>query len=223
MTSGIARTRLIDDWLAESLRGKEGRVIILGAGYDCRAYRIEALSRCRVLEIDHPDTQSQKMKMLVSDFGGLPPHVKLIGADLTKTDLRDVITGEAFASKEPAFVIWEGVTHYLGEAAVDGTLRALSDVLPAGSRLVFTYLHAGLLDGSVSFWGAGISKKQVAGEGEPWVWGMDPAGMPDYLKERGFALIEDLGADDYRERYWGQKGKRMRGFSFYRVALARSV
>jgi len=44
--------------------------------------------------------------------------------------------------------------------------------------------------------------------------------LPGYLAEHGFTLHEDIGADEYRERYWGERGRRMRGFSFYRVALA---
>ena len=36
------------------------QVVILGAGFDCRAYRLEALRGARVFEIDHPATQAVK-------------------------------------------------------------------------------------------------------------------------------------------------------------------
>jgi O-methyltransferase involved in polyketide biosynthesis len=118
-------------------------------------------------------------------------------------------------------VIWEGVAHYLGEAVVDGTLRALAELLSPGSLLAFTYIHSGLLDGTLHFPWAEWAMKGVAREDEPWIWGMEPARMPGYLSERGFELVEDLGADDYRARYWGARGRRMRGFGFYRAALAK--
>jgi hypothetical protein len=49
--------------------------------------------------------------------------------------------------------------------------------------------------------------------------------IDDWLREalrgeRGLALLADAGADEYRARYWGERGRRMRGFAFYRVALA---
>ena len=49
---------------------------------------------------------------------------------------------------------------------------------------------------------------------------MDPARLPAYLAERGLDHLEDVGADEYRTRYWGERGRRMRGFGFYRAALA---
>ena len=41
-TSGIARTRLIDDWIGESI-GQAEQVVLLGAGFDTRAWRLAAL------------------------------------------------------------------------------------------------------------------------------------------------------------------------------------
>ncbi len=47
--------------------------------------------------------------------------------------------------------VWEGVTNYLTAAAVDATLAVISDLAAPGSAIVFTYVHAGVLDGSVAF------------------------------------------------------------------------
>jgi hypothetical protein len=33
-------------------------------------------------------------------------------------------------------------------------------------------------------------------------------------------LLEDLGADDYRSRYFGKRAAGMHGYAFYRAALA---
>jgi hypothetical protein len=53
---------------------------------------------------------------------------------------------------------------------------------------------------------------------EPWTFGLDPAEIPAYLAARGFALIADVGADEYRARYLGATGH---GYAFYRVVQAR--
>src|ERR1700754_1776195 len=42
-TSAIARTKLIDDAFGDALRDGIRQVVILGAGFDCRAYRLAGL------------------------------------------------------------------------------------------------------------------------------------------------------------------------------------
>src|SRR6266536_639560 len=43
-TSGVARTRLIDDWVSESVAAGARQVVLLGAGFDSRAWRLPALA-----------------------------------------------------------------------------------------------------------------------------------------------------------------------------------
>jgi len=57
--------------------------------------------------------------------------------------------------------------------------------------------------------------------GEAWTFGPDPAELTGYLRERGLDLCEDLGIESCRERWWGARGARMRGYEFYRIARAR--
>jgi methyltransferase (TIGR00027 family) len=58
--SAVARTRLIDDMIAEALaRGLE-QLVILGAGFDARPYRLPGLSDVAVFEVDHPDTLARR-------------------------------------------------------------------------------------------------------------------------------------------------------------------
>lgn len=219
MSSGIARTRLIDDMLLAAVKEGVRQVVILGAGFDCRAFRIPELSACRVVEIDHPDTQAAKKERLGAIIPSLPGNVTFMPADLTVDDLAAVLGTTGLKPGERMFVVWEGVTHYIGEKAVDATLRILAHASAPGSRVVFTYIHGGLIDGTMRFHG-GEAMRHVAGAGEPWIWGMYPERLTGYLAERGWTLVEDMSADEYRTRYWGEAGRRMKGFSFYRAALA---
>src|SRR5712691_11685693 len=63
-TSAIARTRLIDDWMDASVAEGAGQVLILGSGFDSRAWRRPALRRVAVFEIDHPATSAEKRRRL---------------------------------------------------------------------------------------------------------------------------------------------------------------
>ena len=61
--SAVARTRLIDDWLVNASR-QATQIVILGAGFDSRAYRLPALAGRRVFEVDQPATQARKRRRL---------------------------------------------------------------------------------------------------------------------------------------------------------------
>lgn len=56
--------------------------------------------------------------------------------------------------------------------------------------------------------------------GECWTFGLNPVKLHAFLAERGLLLAEDVGATEYRGRYFGRTGARMRGYEFYRIAVA---
>ena len=120
-SSGIARTRLIDDYISASLRGSVNQVVILGAGFDCRAYRIPGIEKIRVFEVDHPVTLSKKKEGVRHIFGALPKHVVYVDVDFNTQSLCQTMQDSGFNANERSFFIWEGVTNYLSEQAVDST------------------------------------------------------------------------------------------------------
>ncbi len=219
-SSGIARTRLIDDYISASLRGSVDQVVILGAGFDCRAYRIPGIEKIRVFEVDHPVTLSKKKEGVRHIFGALPKHVVYVDVDFNTQSLCQTMQDSGFNANERSFFIWEGVTNYLSEQAVDSTLSYIGGV--RGSRVVFTYVHRGVLDGPATFAGTRHVWNTLQRAGETWTFGFYPELLQAYLAERGFDLMEDVGASEYRERYLGAYGRRMTGYEFYRVASARS-
>lgn len=216
-SSGVARTRLIDEAAAAAVGEGIEQVVILGAGFDCRACRLPELARARVFEVDHPATSAAKRARLAALLGGLPGHVSFVALDFDREALLAALAAAGCDRGRRSLVIWEGVTNYLTAAAVDATLRAVAAFAP-GSRLLFTYVHRGVLDGSVAFEGAERLGPILRRAGEPWTFGLDPAALPAYLAARGLELVDDLGACDYRARYLGDPG---RGYAFYRVAVAR--
>jgi methyltransferase (TIGR00027 family) len=48
----VCRTRYIDDTIASALSEGIDQLVILGAGYDSRAYRLPGAKRARVFEVD---------------------------------------------------------------------------------------------------------------------------------------------------------------------------
>ncbi len=218
------RTKYIDDVLADALRRGVDQVVILGAGFDSRAYRVAGIERARVFEVDHPATQAAKTRVVARRLGALPPHVAFVPIDFSTHTLDTVMPGAGFRAGARTFFVWEGVTHYLSAPDVDAVFRYIARSAAAGSRVVFTYIHRAILDGGATFQGADTTLATVRRAGEPYTFGFDPAELPRYLSDRGLRLIEDVDAGIYRERYLRPLGRAHEPLSeFQRAALAEIV
>jgi methyltransferase (TIGR00027 family) len=218
-TSAIARTRLIDDLLAQAIGNELRQIVILGAGFDCRAYRLPILNGRDVYELDHPLTQERKRRQLKQRFGNLLQNVSYVPIDFNRDSLPGTLEQAGVLGSVKTVFLWEGVTNYLTAEAVDSVLRYVSG-FPLGSKVIFTYVHSGVLDGTVKFDGAERLLADVAELHEPWTFGMNPSEVNKYLQQRGLRLVVDLGASEYRKCYFGSVADHMRGYEFYHVAMA---
>jgi methyltransferase (TIGR00027 family) len=216
----VARTRFIDDVVEANLRSGIDQVVILGAGFDARAYRIAALARATVFEVDHPSTSAAKRRLVEAALGSLPNHVCFVAVDFNAQPLSSTRSSTGFDPSRRTLFVWEGVTNYLAEDAVDATLRWCASA-PAGSRVVFTYVDRHVLDAPGAFEGTAKLFATLSQAGERWTFGLDPSRLSGFLARRGLVLEEDVCAVDYRARYFGRAATDMRGYEFYRVAVAR--
>lgn len=218
-TSAIARTRLIDDIVSEALREGMPQVVILGAGFDCRIYRLLGMSSVTAFEVDHPATVSAKRSTLRKLIAPLPPNVHFVEIDFSRQSLAEVLQLAGFDSGRSTVFIWEGVTNYLTADAVDAVLRYVASCAD-GSWVVFTYVHRGALNGSGRFADASKIVNNVAKLGEPWTLGLIPEELHSYLEDRGLRLDRDDDARRYRSTYFGKTAESMNGYDFYHVAVA---
>jgi methyltransferase (TIGR00027 family) len=211
-TSAIARTAYIDDAVRAAVAGGIDQVVILGAGFDCRAHRMPELAGAAVFEIDRAETQAAK-RARVPDGS----TVRYVAVDFLRDDVGDKLAAAGWQSQRRSLFLWEGVTNYLTEDAVAKVMRWFATAA-AGSTVVFTYVHRGLLDGTVPFTGGERIVENVKRLGEPWTFGLRPDQVGDFVAQSGLRLRDDLGADDYRRRYLGDAP--MTGYAFYRLAVA---
>lgn len=218
-TSAIARTRIIDDSCAHAVRDSIRQIVILGAGFDCRAYRLKETASSTVFEVDHPATRALKQKHLEKILPVIPENVRFAVIDFNRKSLPEVLNDNGFDTAAPTLFLWEGVTNYLTEEAVDAVLR-YAGRCAYGSRIIFTYVHRGVLDGTVEFYGGSRIRRDVAALGEPWTFGFDPEKLSDFLRERNLVLDDDAGAQDYRLECFGPDSTRMKGYDFYHLAMA---
>jgi methyltransferase (TIGR00027 family) len=93
---------------------------------------------------------------------------------------------------EPTLTIWEGVTMYLTESAIDATVRAVRSMDAPGSLLAFTYFErARLIDNQSPTLGERVVRAAVKSFGEPFTFGWDPGELGPWLAEHGYQLRSD--------------------------------
>ncbi len=219
-TSLVARSRLIDEMINSIVDDGTKQVVLLGAGYDSRPYRLPALQGRTVFEVDHPDTQAHKRAAIERAKLDAAFDVRFVPTDFHLDHLEAAMVDAGYRSDEPALFLWEGTTNYLTEPVVDATLRWCAGAA-AGSHLVFTYIHRDVLTDPERFLGADRVFRTIERHGEAMTFGMLPDELPGYLADRGLTLVSDVGAADYRELYYGAAARQIQGHEFYRVAYAR--
>ena len=219
-SSGVVRTRAIDDLVRNAIAGGIRQLVLLGAGFDSRAFRLVEATRIAAFEVDHPATQRTKRDRLRPLAGPSGAHVRFVPVDFETDDLESRLIQAGFRMAIPSVVVWEGVISYLSETAVNATFRLLGRLLMAESHLIFTYVDKGAVDGSKVFPGARRWKGWVRLHGEPFVFGFDPDTLPAILESFGFRLTSDESTEETGRRYCAPIGRKEPGSQLYRIASA---
>ena len=221
LSSGIARTKHIDDLLEKTVRNGVKQIIILGAGFDTRALRLDFLKTIPVIEIGHPGTSKFKLNKLEKMLGKLPQNVNYLQIDFNKQSLDDLATEHNINFNIPTTIVWEGVTNYLTQQAIDDTFKFIAK-FKKSPHIIFTYINKLVLDDPQSFIGTEKLFKNLEKNKEDWIFGFQPEGLPGYLSQFNLTLLEDLGADEYRAEYMSDRKNISKGYEFYRVAYAKA-
>jgi methyltransferase (TIGR00027 family) len=207
----IVRTRFIDEALAQAIADGATQVVVLGAGFDSHAYRCgPLLAGARVFEVDRPGTQAFKRHRVSEVTGSLPSNLTYVAADFEHEDLAAVLRRHGCDPAERTFFILEGVTMYLPEEAVHGTLRLVASHAP-GSGLVFDFVYRAMIDMLARIDMAtlpAVAKPFVQRflnliRDEPWVFGVPTGNEREFLAGFGLELRETLpiGGPDAVKRY----------------------
>ena len=164
------------------------QVVILGAGWDTRAYGLLAGRTVDLFEVDTPGTQAVK-RAAVNKAGLDASRVVFVPCDFNRQSWLDALKGYGFDPDKRTVVLWEGVTMYLEEHAIDGTLRAIGS-LPAGSCIAFDFFSREWLDSAE---GERMRRSEQAIYGEQWTFGFPVVPdltdrLRDYLEKRGLDL-----------------------------------
>jgi methyltransferase (TIGR00027 family) len=185
----VPRTVAIDDAI---IAHRAPQVVILGAGLDARAWRMDALAGVPVCEVDRPASQRDKQDRAKGLPADRAPHY--VPVDFGEDDLGEALEAAGHDAGKPTTWVWEGVVPYLTRDEVALTVGQVAERSAAGSRLIVNYQAP-----SVS----GVITRRVVGgvlaavrrsnpwATEPWRSAWSASGMSQLLARHGFVVRDD--------------------------------
>ena len=211
----VLRTQAIDAQLVSALEAGIDQLVILGAGLDARAWRLEALRGVTVFEVDHPATQRYKRKRMSRKRP--PTDIRYVSVDFEKERFHNALEAAGFRSCAPCVWIWEGVAMYLPLPAVYGMLEQLTSLSAPGSELAMTYRVPGLLPyGSL---GRAAIPAVFAAAGEPLKATLEPDQLASALAP-DWEVAFDEDSHGWRS-LTGSSAKPSRSFLSERLAIVK--
>lgn len=202
-SSIMARVRYFDDFLKRSIDEGIEQLVILGAGYDTRAYRIEGLKEgIKVFEVDHPNTQSFKIEKIKEIFDSTPDNVIYVPVDFETESLGQKLFNNGYNSTKKTLFILEGLVMYIPPKAVAETLSFIVENSGKGSSVIFDYYPESVVNGTCKL-EVGINiRNHLIELGEPLQFGIKEDEIEDFLMQFGFSGIQNVTSEDYKKAYF---------------------
>jgi methyltransferase (TIGR00027 family) len=204
----IARTFYFDHIVEQALRENIPQLVILGTGYDSRAYRFKNLIKeTRIFELDTQPTLQHKKELLLQANIPIPKNVIFVPINFNKDTFEEVFFRAGFDKNKRTLFIWEGVVYYLEPEAIDTTLRFIKSNSPAGSTVCFDYTSPWFgLEGTQltdlielgDFMRANFPNEPSSR------WTIEAWEINSFLSNRGYKVIDHLQAkkDEIQRKYF---------------------
>jgi methyltransferase (TIGR00027 family) len=198
----IARMHHMDAIVRREVAAGLDRLVILGAGYDTRAYRMSTgLSGVSVFEVDHPATSREKRARLEKALGSLPANVTYVEVDFTHQNLLERLADHGHELSARTLFLLSGVAMFLPDTAVFELFNQIAAHTSPRTSLLFDYVFKDVLTVPDRYYGGR--------EWVPYVTGLDeeprsgiPAGDTEaVLADHGLRLDSHLDAEELEARY----------------------
>jgi len=200
----IARTAYFDRLFLDALKDKTPQIVLLGAGYDSRAYRFAKSNHgTRIFELDISPTQDRKINCLNKARIDIPKVVTFVPINFNLESLKDVLEKAGYDNQQKTLFIWEGVSYYLKVESVDKTLEFASQAAHPESSLVFDYTISISEENINDYYGvkefAQTMKEQHASE--ELMFSIDQGEIEPFLEQRGLQMIDHLDNEEIERTF----------------------
>jgi methyltransferase (TIGR00027 family) len=186
----IVREQYVHDLIVAEARAGLGQIVILGAGFDTRAYRIPEIAGLPLFEVDHPVTQAEKQAALRKVAPSLPGGHRFVGVDFETDDLGEQLRAASYREDLRTLFVWQGVSMYLTAAGIDRTLAFVAQHSAKGSAVVFDYFDAVEMEKG----GAATIRFFTSAMGEKVTFGIAETEIVAFLEARGFTAVRNADA-----------------------------
>ena len=187
ITFAIVREQYVHDLMVREASAGLDQLVILGAGFDTRAYRIAELTTVPVFEVDHPITQAQKRRALQGVVEPLPANVTFVGVDFEVDDLGERLRAAGYREDKRTLFVWQGVSMYLTPSGIDRTLGFVTRHSAKGSIIVFDYFDARAMQSAEAL----VIRVFTGIMGEKVTWAIDQREIEAFLTTHGFTDVRN--------------------------------
>lgn len=210
-----ARTHKLDQTLLQMASDGLEQVVVLGAGFDTRAYRFaKKMPGIRFFELDLPATLERKKQVVAQALGEVPDYVAYAPIDFNTETIEEALVRVGYDAAKKTYFVWEGVTMYITEEAVKATLQFIAARSAPGSAVVFDYLLAGV---AARDWKkypkARFSATLCAVHGEPWIFGFPEPSAEEFVRKTGLEVVEDLNGEEMTAKYMTRSDGKVDGMA----------
>ncbi|HTY28924.1 MAG TPA: SAM-dependent methyltransferase, partial [Mycobacterium sp.] len=189
-----ARTRYFDAYFGDAAAAGVRQIVMLAAGLDSRAFRLDWADGTIVYEVDQPQVLKFKREVLAAHGAVAKAERREVAVDL-RNDWPKALQNSGFRADEPSAWLAEGLLIYLTGAAQAQLFTGIASLAAAGS-------HAGIEEGIPMDREAFMAKRETAKElpghqGEWWqmIYNERHAPAAQWFSERGWSAVETALSD----------------------------
>lgn len=212
----ISRTRFIDDLVKKNSASGVEQYVILGAGYDSRAHRLELPSSLRIFEVDQPEVQARKRSKLPEELFN-SENMTYVAVDFTHQSLTGQLMNAGFDQNKSTVFTLEGVSQYITKEALSSTIKEVAALTQRASSTFFISYVSELFDKNPeACFGKGYPNAEKRAKlimygsakvGEPWISFYGAEEIENVLSQNGYSVKENVTLKDLNSRYFAPVGR----------------
>jgi methyltransferase (TIGR00027 family) len=198
----VARALYIDDVVRKEIAEGVKQIVMLGAGYDTRPYRMaDELGGVTVFELDLPAMSQRKQRRVARVLGQTPENVRYVAADFREDNLLRQLHANGYNDAVQTLFVLSGVSMYLDEQAMFMLLSQVGSHLTAGTSIVFDFFFSDLLSLPDEFFGGPQWIARAEKSGEKPGYGLAREDVEAAVSSCGLQLIEESHITEISDRY----------------------
>eukprot|EP00049_Salpingoeca_infusionum_P019779 m.363030 g.363030 ORF g.363030 m.363030 type:complete len:453 (-) comp21323_c0_seq1:282-1640(-) len=188
------RTCFLDDAMETFVRQYPmSNIVILGAGYGTRCYRLNLPAEAKLFEVDVEATQAVKRQVLDTHNVEGRDRVAFVKCNFRTDSWVDCVIQAGLDATQPTFILWEGVTYYLPRETVAETFCIIGQgaLAKTPTMIAFDYTSPAQMEKS------NVYLKRI---GEPWLFAAVEEDMSRLISDADLTVLDHKSGNEMLSR-----------------------